>query len=152
MVSVEPVTRMKTRSFWAGFSQKRGCLRSQPSKIILIMVISVKPLPNASDEATVGKGHELQPKTVMNSGYFWDNYCKFRPILKVNKTLYLGRWTFVELHHFQDKLEGRWIILGHKMHEGRAWIKAKGSGIDETWEMQNIGFQLRFLERRNQLV
>ena len=89
------------------------------------MVLSVKPLPNDSDELTVGKGHELQPKTVMNSGYFWDNYCKFRPILEVNKILYLGRWTFVELHHFEDKLEGSWIILGHKMHEGRAWIKAK---------------------------
>ena len=89
------------------------------------MVLSVKPLPNDNDEVTVGKGHELQPKTVANAGYFWDNYCRFRPILKVNKLLYLGRWTFVELHRFEDKLEGKWIILGHKMHEGRAWIKAK---------------------------
>ena len=88
------------------------------------MVLSVKPLPNDSDETKPGKGHELQPKTVANSGYFWDNYYKFRPILKVNKLLYLGRWTFVELHWFEDKLEGKWIILGHKMHEGRAWIKA----------------------------
>ena len=55
------------------------------------MVISVKPLPNDSDELTVGKGHELQPKTVANAGYFWDNYCRFRPILKVNNLLYLGR-------------------------------------------------------------
>ena len=77
------------------------------------MVLSVKPLPNDSDELTVGKGHELQPKTVANAEYFW------------NKLLYLGRWTFVELHCFEDKLEGNWVILGHKMHEGRAWIKAK---------------------------
>ena len=89
------------------------------------MVLSVKPLPNDSDKVVKGGNHDLQPKTVMNSGYFWDNYCKFRPILKVNKILYLGRWTFVELHHFQEKLEGKWIILGHMMHEGRAWIKAK---------------------------
>ena len=89
------------------------------------MVLSVKPLPNDSDEVTVGKGHELQPETVANAGYILDNYCKFRPNLKVNKLLYLGRWTFVELHRFEDKLEGKWIILGHKMHEGRTWIKAK---------------------------
>ena len=67
----------------------------------------------------------MQPKTVANAGYFWDNYCKLRPILKVNKLLYLGRWTFVELHQFEDKLEGNWVILGHKLHEGRAWIKTK---------------------------
>ena len=73
------------------------------------MVLTVKPLPNASDSNKQGEGHDLKPKTVMNSGYFWDNYSKFRPILKVNKLLYLGKW----------------IILDHKMHEGRAWIKAK---------------------------
>ena len=89
------------------------------------MVISIKPLPSDSDSSKPGKGHELQSKTVMNSGYFWDNYRKFRPILKVNKMLYLGKWTFVAMHPFQDKLEGKWIILDHKMHEGRAWIKAK---------------------------
>ena len=89
------------------------------------MVLTVKPLPNDSDSTKQGKGHELQPKTVANAGYFRDNYCKFRPILKVNKLLYLGRWTFIELHRFEDKLEGNWVILDHKMHEGRAWIKAK---------------------------
>ena len=89
------------------------------------MVISIKPLPSDSDSSKPGKGHGLQSKTVVNSGYFWDNYRKFRPILKVNKMLYLGKWTFVEMHPFQDKLEGKWIILDHKMHEGRAWIKAK---------------------------
>ena len=111
--------------FLSYFQPEKRLLRSQSSKIKLIMVISVKPLPNASDEVTLGKGHELQPKTVMNSGYFWDNYCKFRPILKVNRLLYLGRWAFIELHQFDDKLEGNWVILDHKMHEGRAWIKAK---------------------------
>ena len=89
------------------------------------MVISTKPLPNDSDKVAKGGNHDLQPKTVMNSGYFWDNYSKFRPILKVNKLLYLGKWTFIEMYHFQDKLEGNWVILDHKMHEGRAWIKAK---------------------------
>ena len=69
------------------------------------MVISTRPLPNDSDKVAKGGNHDLQPKTVMNSGYFWDNYCKFRPILKVNKMLYLGKWTFVEMYHFQDKLE-----------------------------------------------
>ena len=64
------------------------------------------------------------PKLV-NAGYFWDNYCRICPILKVNKLLYLGRWTFVELHRFEDELEGNWIILGHKIYEGKAWIKAK---------------------------
>ena len=89
------------------------------------MVLTVKPLPNASDSNKQGEGHGLKPKTVMNSGYFWDNYSKFRLILKVNKLLYLGKWTFIEMYHFQDKLEGKWIILDHKMHEGRAWIKTK---------------------------
>ena len=105
-------------------SEKR-LLRSQSSKLKFNMVLSVKPLPNASDEVTIGKGHGLQPKTVANAGYFWDNYCRLRPILKVNKLLYLGRRTFIDLHRFEDKLEGNWVILGHKIHEGRTWIKAK---------------------------
>ena len=89
------------------------------------MVISIKPLPGDSNRTSKGKGHVLQSKTIVNSGYFWDNYCNFRPILKVNRLLYLGRWTFIELHRFEGKLEGNLIILEHKMHEGRALIKAK---------------------------
>ena len=89
------------------------------------MVLSTKPLPHDSEEAKQRGKHELQPKTVMNAGHFWDNYCRLCPILKVNKLLYFGRWTFVELHQFEDKLERSWIILDHKIHEGRAWVKAK---------------------------
>ena len=89
------------------------------------MVLSVKPLPNDSDRVTKGKNHELKPRTIANSGYFWDNYCRLRPILKVNRLLYLGKWTFVELHNLEDKLEGNCVILDHKMHEGCAWIKAR---------------------------
>ena len=89
------------------------------------MVLSVKPLPNDSDRVTKGKNHELKPRTIANSGYFGDNYCRLRPILKVNRLLYLGKWTFVELHNLEDKLEGNCVILDHKMHEGRAWIKAR---------------------------
>ena len=37
------------------------------------MVLSVKPLPNDSDEVTMGKERELQSRTVANAGYFWDN-------------------------------------------------------------------------------
>ena len=90
------------------------------------MVISIKPLPGDSDRTLKGKGHVLQPKTIVNSGYFWDNYCKFCPILKVNQLLYLGRWTFIELHRFEDKLEGNWVILDHKMHEGRVGLRLRG--------------------------
>ena len=96
------------------------------------MVLTVKPLPNASDSNKQGEGHDLKPKTVMNSSYFWDNYCKFHPILKVNKILYLGRWTFVELHHFQDKLEENgsfWITRCMKAEPG---LRQKGSDQKST--------------------
>ena len=42
------------------------------------MVLTVKPLPNDSDSNKKGTGHALLPKTVMSSGYFWDNYGKFQ--------------------------------------------------------------------------
>ena len=116
------------------------------------MVISVKPLPNDSDEAKPGKGHELQPRTVANAGYFWDNYCKFRPILKVNKLLYLGRWTFVELHQFEDKLEGKWVILDHKIHEGRAWIKAKRVRNQRNLRSSEYWIPAEVFGKKNQLV
>ena len=116
------------------------------------MVISVKQLPNDSDEAKPGKGHELQPRTVANAGYFWDNYSKFRPILKVNKLLYLGRWTFVELHQFEDKLEGKWVILDHKIHEGRAWIKAKRVRNQRNLRSSEYWIPAEVFGKKNQLV
>ena len=68
----------------------------QPEKRIFEVIIQQyqtqhgtysKALPNASDSNKQGEGHGLKLKTVMNSGYFWDNYGKFWPILKVNKLL-----------------------------------------------------------------
>ena len=53
------------------------------------MVLTVKPLPNDSDSTKQGKGHDLQPKTVVNAGYFWDNYCKFCPIFEGESTFIL---------------------------------------------------------------
>ena len=119
------MTRLKTRSPWVDFGQTWLFWGHNSTKPDSTMVVSIKPLPNDSDSTKSGKGHDLKLKTVMNSGYFWDNYSKLRPILKVNKLLYLGKWTFVELHSLENKLEGNSVILDHKIHEGRAWIKAK---------------------------
>ena len=125
IVGVEVVTRLKTRSPWVDFGQKWSFCGHNLTKPDSTMVISIKPLPSDSDSSIPGKGHGLQSKTVMNSGYFWDNYCKFRPILKVNKMLYLEKMDFCGDLPFSRQVGGKWIILDHKMHEGRAWIKAK---------------------------
>ena len=41
------------------------------------MVLSVKPLTEDSDSTKQGKAYALQPKTVANAGYFWDNPSNF---------------------------------------------------------------------------
>ena len=119
------MTKQKTRSFWVVSDQRWSFWVHKSAKQSSKMVLSIKPLPNDSDRVTKGKNHELQPRTIGNSGYFWDNYCRLHPILKVNRLLYLGKWTFVELHSLENKLEGNCVILDHRMHEGHAWIKAK---------------------------
>ena len=87
------------------------------------MVISLKPLPEDDDSKAELKNLDISEETEAKADLFWENFKPWRPMMRSGNHLKLYKWNFLQMDILDEPEDGTWGIVGHKVFEGRAWVK-----------------------------
>ena len=114
------------------------------------MVISLKPLPDEDDSKAELNNLDISEETEAKADQFWANFKRWRPMQKCGNHLKLCKWNFLQMDILDEPEDGTWGIVGHKVFEGRAWVKS--THTLQLFTQQNTALIKHSIKQQRQLI